>query len=96
MSRAVEDVNKYKEIRTTKACIQEQRPPPSSIKIVLNSCYGTFKDEYNNLYDPRQSNNVCITGQLLLLDLIDKLEPHIKLIQSNTDGLFFSVEQEKI
>lgn len=93
MSRAVENVNKYKEIRTTRLAYKKNKDPRQApLKIVLNSCYGTFKDEYNNLYDPRQSNNVCITGQLLLLDLIDKLEPHIKLIQSNTDGLFFSVK----
>ena len=37
--------------------------------------------------DPRQANNVCVHGQLLLLDLIEKLEPHCKIIQSNTDGI---------
>ena len=30
-----------------------------------------MKDKYNGLYDPRQANNVCIAGMLLLLDLIE-------------------------
>nr|WP_231514830.1 hypothetical protein [Oceanobacillus salinisoli] len=46
-----------------------------------------MKDKYNGLYDPLQANNVCIGGMTLLLDLIEKLEPHCTLIQSNTDGL---------
>ena len=52
-----------------------------------NSTYGAMKDVYNALYDPRSANNVCIFGQLLLTDLIERLEGHCELIQSNTDGL---------
>jgi DNA polymerase len=33
------------------------------------------------------ANNICVTGQLALLLLIEMLEPHCTLIQSNTDGL---------
>jgi hypothetical protein len=60
-------------------------------KIVLNSTYGAMKDKYNALYDPRQANNVCVGGQLLLLDLIEHLEPYGQLIQSNTDGVIYKV-----
>lgn len=96
MSRAVKDVNKYREIRDTRLEYKKKKDARQApLKIVLNSCYGTFKDKYNNLYDPKQSNNVCLTGQLLLLDLIDKLEPYITLIQSNTDGVFFSVKNRE-
>lgn len=56
-----------------------------------NSTYGAMKDQYNNLYDPRQANNVCVSGQLLLLDLIEHLEPVCDLIQSNTDGLLIKL-----
>lgn len=52
-----------------------------------NSTYGAMKDKFNPLYDPRSANNVCIFGQLLLTDLIERLEGHCQLIQSNTDGL---------
>ena len=57
------------------------------LKLVLNTTYGAMKDFRNQLYDPRQANLVCIYGQLLLLDLIEKLEPYIELVQSNTDGI---------
>lgn len=56
-------------------------------KLICNSTYGCFKDQYNPLYDPLMANNICVTGQLALLLLIEMLEPHCQLIQSNTDGL---------
>ena len=58
-----------------------------ALKIVINGTYGASKDQYNSLYDPRQANNVCVYGQLLLLDLIEHLEGHCQVIQSNTDGV---------
>lgn len=61
-------------------------------KIADNSMSGQLKDRYSTLYDPRDNNAICINGQLLLLDLIEKLEPHIKrLIQSNTDGILIEL-----
>ena len=58
------------------------------LKIVINGTYGAMKDKNNPLYDPRQANNVCVHGQLLLLDLIEKLEfAGAEIIQSNTDGV---------
>ena len=56
-------------------------------KLCNNKAYGCMKDKYNALYDPLMANNICVTGQLALLLLIEMLEPHCKLIQSNTDGL---------
>lgn len=60
-----------------------------ALKLVLNSTYGALKNQYNPLYEPRVANHICISGQLLLTDLIEKLEdiPTLKLIQANTDGL---------
>ena len=41
------------------------------------------------MFEPKIANHICISGQLLLTDLIEKLEdiPTLKLIQANTDGL---------
>lgn len=67
-------------------------------KIPLNGAFGACKDKYNNLYDPKQSNNVCINGQLFLVDLLDKLIPICQVIQTNTDGILVKVttdEQEQ-
>ena len=56
-------------------------------KLVLNTTYGCMKSKFNPLYDPKMANQVCITGQLLFVDLIEKLEPYITLVQTNTDGI---------
>lgn len=62
-------------------------------KKMLNALSGAMKDKYNSAYDPRNNNIMCINGQLMLLDLIEKLEavPGFKLIQSNTDGLIIKI-----
>lgn len=66
---------------------KEKNPLQAPLKIVINGTYGASKDKNNPLYDPRQANNVCVYGQLLLLDLIEQLEPYCEIIQSNTDGV---------
>jgi hypothetical protein len=63
-------------------------------KLVLNKTFGASKDKFNKAYDPRQVNNICVNGQLLLLDLIEKLEPYCELIQSNTDGLIIQIDEK--
>lgn len=94
-SRNIKDKNKYAEIRTKRMQLKkEKNPMQAPLKIVLNSTYGAMKDEQNALYDPLQANNVCVAGQLLILDLIEKLEGHCTLAQSNTDGLFLVVEND--
>ena len=61
-------------------------------KIADNAISGQLKDAFSPLYDPRENNAICVNGQLLLVDLIEKLEPHIeKLIQSNTDGILIKL-----
>jgi DNA polymerase len=37
------------------------------------------------------ANNICVHGQLLLLDLMEKLENHAAIIQSNTDGILIKM-----
>lgn len=94
-SRNIKDPEKFEAIKTTRMGYKakhDKRQAP--YKIVLNSTYGAMKDKYNNLYDPRQANNVCVGGMLLLLDLIEKLEPYMELIQSNTDGLFIKIDPD--
>jgi DNA polymerase len=61
-------------------------------KIADNSISGQLKDKNSSLFDPQMNNAVCVNGQLMLLMLIEMLEPHIKkLIQSNTDGLLIEL-----
>ena len=60
-----------------------------SLKVVINGTYGASKDETNELYDPKQANQVCINGQLMLIDLMWHLTSGCgaEIIQSNTDGV---------
>jgi DNA polymerase len=62
-------------------------------KKMLNALSGAMKDKNNSAYDPRNNNIMCINGQLMLLDLIEKLEviDGFELIQSNTDGLIVQI-----
>lgn len=69
----------------------EKNPLQAPLKIVINGTYGAMKDKNNPLYDPRQANNVCVYGQLLLLDLMEHLEPYCEIIQSNTDGILIKM-----
>lgn len=97
-SRNIKDPNKYRSIRDQRLILKKKKDPKQlPYKIVLNSTYGAMKDKHNNLYDPRQCNNVCINGQLMLLDLIEKLEQANigQLIQSNTDGILFKLDDKK-
>lgn len=94
LSRNVLSPEKFKQIyfdRIEFKAIKDPRQLP--YKIVLNGTYGAMKDKYNNLYDPRQANNVCVNGQLLLLDLIERLEDHCEIIQSNTDGILVKLHE---
>lgn len=94
-SRNLSDPAKYKEIYTTRLEHKKNKDPRANpLKIVLNSTYGAMKDKNSALYDPLQANNVCVTGQLLLLDLLEHLEPYFDIIQSNTDGVLVKLRAE--
>jgi len=96
ISRNVTNPSKFKEIRDKRLELKAKKDPRQlPMKIVINANYGAMKDQYNPLFDPLMSNNVCIAGQLLLLDLIEKIEPYCKILQSNTDGVFLKVEKEE-
>ena len=56
-------------------------------KIMDNAISGQMKQPQSALYDPMSNNTICINGQLLLLDLVEHLEPYCKLVQNNTDGI---------
>lgn len=96
LSRNVKNAADYRVIRDKRLEFKKAKNPlQQPYKIVLNSTFGASKDLYNPLYDPLQANNVCVNGQLLLLDLIEHLEPHFELIQSNTDGVIFKLKSKK-
>lgn len=93
LSRNVKDKSVYKQIYDTRVKLKAEgkKEEQAPYKIILNSTYGICKDPTSSAYDPRQANNVCINGQLLLLDLLEHLEGHCEVIQSNTDGLIIQI-----
>lgn len=92
LSRNVPDPKAYEEIRELRFKYKrEGNPLEYPLKILLNATYGASKDKYNKLYDPRQANSICVGGQLLLLDLLEHLEGHCRIIMSNTDGILMEL-----
>lgn len=59
-----------------------------SLKLVLNGTFGKFGNKYSKIYSPDLMLQVTLTGQLLLLMLIEELElKGFRVVSSNTDGL---------
>lgn len=95
LSRAVKKYRKFEDILATSLRLKaekkkKQREP---YKRICNITYGAEGDKYNSMYDPLHRTLVCVFGQLLILDLIEKLEPYCKLIQSNTDGILILIKR---
>lgn len=100
ISRNVKNPDKFREIRDTRIAMKKEKDPQEkSLKIVLNSTFGASKDVNNELYDPMKGNAICVNGQLLLLDLIEKVElefgDRANFIQGNTDGVMFKFNSKE-
>lgn len=100
LSRNIQNPTKFKEIRDTRFKFKKEKNPiEKSLKLVLNSTYGACLDANNDLYDQRQGIGICVNGQLLLLDLIEKVElefgDRAEFIQGNTDGVMFKFKSKK-
>ncbi len=96
LSRAVKDYDKFEHIlheslRLKKEKKKKEREP---YKRICNITYGSEGDPYNAMYDPLHRNLVCVFGQVLMIDLIEKIEPFCKLIQSNTDGILILIKEK--
>jgi len=67
-------------------------------KLVLNSLWGKTKNKFTFVYDPKVSLMITMTGQLMILQLIEKLlKIGIKIILSNTDSVVveFNLDKEQ-
>lgn len=95
VSRGVPNPDRYRELLHTRIKLKKQGDPrEKSYKIALNGSYGQMKYERSALYDPKMANNVCVHGQLIALDLIEKIEHLGDIINSNTDGVLIRVHNE--
>ena len=99
LTRNSKTPEKFKEVYDTRVALKKagKKKEQAPYKIILNSQYGITKDKFSAAYDPVQANNICINGQLLLLDLLEKLEyrlgDRLQLIQSNTDGIIIKIPE---
>ncbi|MCL2103610.1 MAG: hypothetical protein FWH21_00925 [Kiritimatiellaeota bacterium] len=71
---------------------REKNPKEKSRKKVLVSTYGAMGGAFADLYSPREAISVCVVGQMLFVHLLERLEPYINLVQSNTDGIMFTLK----
>ena len=93
LCRGCKSLQKYIDIYNQRVEWKKQHDPrANAFKLILNTMFGSMGYKFNKLYDLKQVNQICITGQLFLLDLLEKLQPYITLIQSNTDGIMFQTK----
>ena len=67
-----------------------------SLKITINGSFGKLGNKYSTLYAPQLMLQVTITGQLVLLMLIEMLEDAgISVISGNTDGIVSKYHKDR-
>lgn len=96
LSRAVTNYEKFEMILNESLRLKalKKKKERQPYKDICNITYGAEGDKSNPMYDPLHRNLVCIFGQLLVIDLIEKIEPICKLIQSNTDGILVLIKRK--
>ena len=95
LSRAVKDPERFKVILDTSLRLkaEKKKKEREPYKRICNITYGSMGDRFNPMFDPLHRTLVCVYGQVLLLDLIEKIEPFCELIQSNTDGILIKIKR---
>lgn len=99
LSRAVADINTYKGIYYERLEAKANDiARADALKLILNTMSGAAKDQWNDLYDFEHASNLCITGQLFLIDLLEKIIklPEATIIQSNTDGIMLYMRRDTL
>ena len=67
-----------------------------STKLTLNGIFGKLGNRWSKIYAPDLMLSVTLTGQLLLLMLIEQLELNgFSVVSSNTDGIEYVCERSK-
>ena len=90
--KALDAVDMYDSMRKERVSIKKSDPVKAgALKLILNSVYGNFKNQYSTLNNPLASSTVCIYGQIALFTLCKRLyeEGHYEIINANTDGVVY-------
>lgn len=98
LSRAVHEPSRFKIILDTSLKLKREKKKVERepYKRICNITYGAMGDKFNAMYDPLHRRLVCIFGQLLLLDLLEKIESFTQVIQSNTDGILVKLKRDDV
>lgn len=90
LPRSIPDEYKklYEEMYHEQLKLKKTNPRKRGVyKKILLSVFGAMNNEYCKFYDPYNGDLVRLSGQLFLVDLLEKLEGKVEVIQSNTDGI---------
>lgn len=71
----------------------------SSLKLIINTCYGAMLSTGNGLNDRLGGRSVCITNQLAMSILIADLCKEctsIDFVNINTDGIMFTINRKEV
>ena len=78
----------YKEMYEYQLTLKKIDPHKrSAYKTILLSVFGAMNNEYCRFYDPYHGDLVRLSGEMFLVDLLEKLEGKAEVAQSNTDGI---------
>ena len=66
-----------------------------AFKTILLSVFGAMNNEYGDFYDPAHFYLVTLSGQLYIIDLLEKLDGLVKGVNINTDGIMIAVKDPK-
>ena len=97
LSRKIKNPEDYKKMVNFRLKLKSMNDDRNkSLKPMINGVYGATKDRNSPMYDPNMANLTCIFAQTLIIDLIEKVSPYSKLLQSNTDGIYVLVKDEEM
>lgn len=83
-------VNRRLEAKKTK-----NKTIADSLKICINGTFGKLGEAFSRIYSPQLLLQVTITGQLMLLMLIERLElAGIEVVSGNTDGIILKYNKQ--
>ena len=101
LSRNVPDPQLFYDIRQARINAKHNgdKQTAKDLKLPLNTVSGAQENKYNDLYDPLPTRSLRISGQLFLTMLAMQLLNNcktIKLLNFNTDGLMYSVDESEL
>ena len=86
----------YEDIYEQRKKYEKGTSENAAMKLALNGSYGASNDKFSPFYDPKFTMTITINGQLSLCMLAEMLleVPTLEMIQCNTDGLTYTIDEE--